>query len=131
MISRYLDAVVTRVTDDPLFHFYLGAAVTRVTDDLIFHCYLDAVVTRVTDGLILAGGEAPITGACKCYTFFLFCYSVADPGCLSRILLLSILDPGYCFLSIPDPGSNNNNNKKGEEKITNIPNLKIILFLNR
>jgi hypothetical protein len=43
---------------------------------------------------------------------------------------LSIPDPRYCFLSIPDPGSNNSN-KKGEEKATNIPTLKIILFLNR
>ncbi len=118
MISCYLNAVVTRVTDDPLFHFYLDAVVTRVTDDLIFHCYLDAVATRVTDGLNLAGGEAPITGAVIQMFHIFFCFvtnSVADPGCLSRILLF--IHPGF---RIPDPTTAT---KKERKKATNIPKL--------
>jgi hypothetical protein len=37
-------------------------------------------------------------------------YSVADPGCLSRI-------PDPDFLPIPDPGSKNSNKKRGENKL--------------
>jgi hypothetical protein len=59
--------------------------------------------------------------------------SVADPGCLSRIM-----DSGSKFF-IPDPGSKKSNRRKRKEKdflfylfvATNITKLKIILFLNR
>jgi hypothetical protein len=62
---------------------------------------------------------------------------VADQGWLfprSRIP-----DPGTWFLSIPDPGSNNNNKRGGEKKFvvlpffvaTNFTKFKIILFWNR
>ncbi len=59
-------------------------------------------------------------------------YSVADPGCLSRIPV-----PGSWFLPIPDPGSKNSNKRQGWKKIfvkpffvaTNFTKLNIILFL--
>jgi hypothetical protein len=41
-------------------------------------------------------------------------YSVADPGCLSRILDLDIF-------SIPDPGSNNSKKKKRKNKLFVLP----------
>ncbi len=40
--------------------------------------------------------------------------SVANPGCLSRILILPILNPGS---RIPDPGSKKSNKREGGKKI--------------
>jgi hypothetical protein len=74
------------------------------------------------------------------YFFSNLLYSVADPGCLSRIP-----DPDFypsripdLGSRIPDPGSKNSNKKTGVKKIfvvkpfvvaTNFRKLNIILFL--
>ncbi len=65
----------------------------------------------------------------SCEIFIYLLISVADTECLSRIMILSI----------PDPGSKNSNKREGWKNCcptffcvvaTNITNLKIILFLN-
>jgi hypothetical protein len=93
-------------------------------------------VTRVTDGLILAGGEAPITGAViqMLHIFVLFCYKhccgsgkfIPDPG--FAFYPSRIPDTAFDPFRIPDPTTAT---KKERKQATNIPKLKIILFLNR